>query len=113
MPYRRQLTVCTLTLLFACGAAHNMRATEAPVDHAPLLQVSGRIQSIQGREITLRSGQKLDTSQMPYDPADQHGNPQLHVGDLIEAAGTFSKPPLAPNRISVVWVQEVYAADRR
>jgi len=54
--------------------------------------VAGEVTAIDGRMLTLDLGQSevtVDTTELPYNPVDKVGFPQVQTGDMIQASGNL------------------------
>ncbi len=79
------------TSFYANGADEEDVTTAAVVLPDPgTITVTGRIKTIEGRELTLDTGVgdvRVDTIEMGYDPTDDEGYQQLSTGDKVSVAG--------------------------
>lgn len=55
--------------------------------HVGDIEISGKVDQINGRELVLTSGARIDTSELGYNPVDDKGFQRIDVGDRIKAGG--------------------------
>jgi hypothetical protein len=72
------------------------------------IEVAGRVASVAGRELVLRSGTRIDTRNLHYDPLDDKGYPQIGPGDMIKASGYLAKDILQGTEVVAAWIIELY-----
>lgn len=68
------------------------------------VELAGEVASIHGRELTLTSAVKVDTSQMRDNPLDEHGYPRVRVGDHIKVGGRLRADLTQRTEVIATWV---------
>jgi hypothetical protein len=71
---------------------------------AGALELTGKVASIDGRELTLSSGVKVDTAQLGYNPLDDKGYQRIDVGDRIKVAGHIEADLFEKSELMADWI---------
>lgn len=67
-------------------------STNPPIGEGSWITLTGRVQNVDGRELTVDSGGTaiiVDTSAMSYNPLDEVGFQQIEAGDFVSVSGTL------------------------
>jgi uncharacterized protein YdeI (BOF family) len=71
---------------------------------AGALELTGKVASIDGREVTLSSGVKVDTAELGYNPLDDKGYQRIDVGDRIKVAGHVDDDLFEKAELMADWI---------
>ena len=83
--------------------------SQAPPPPPGYVEVTGRVVSIHGRELTLSTGVKVDTSAMRDNPLDEQGYPRVRLGDHIKVGGRLRADLFERTELVASWITRIHA----